>query len=34
LLHLPVAWRNHYNLTHKTVPELPCAMLQDLENIE
>jgi hypothetical protein len=34
LSHLPVAWRNRYNLTHKTVLELPCAMLQDLENIE
>jgi hypothetical protein len=34
LSHLPVAWRNQYNLTHKTVPELPCAMLQDLENIK
>ncbi len=34
LSHLPVAWRTQYNLMHKTVPELPCAMLQDLENIE
>ncbi len=34
LSHLPVAWRNQYDLTHKTVPELPCAMLQDLKNIE
>jgi hypothetical protein len=34
LSHLPVAWRNQYNLTHKTVPELPCAMLQDLKNIK
>ncbi len=34
LSHLPVAWRNQYNLTHKTVPELPGVMLQDLENIE
>jgi hypothetical protein len=34
LSHLPVAWRNQYNLTHKTVPELPRAMLQDLENIK
>jgi hypothetical protein len=33
LSHLPVAWRNQYNLTHKTVPELPCTMLQDLKNI-
>jgi hypothetical protein len=34
LSHLPVAWRNQYDLTHKTVPELPRAMLLDLENIE
>jgi hypothetical protein len=34
LSHLPVAWRNQYNLTHKTVPESPCMMLQDLENIK
>jgi hypothetical protein len=34
LSHLPVAWRNQYDLTHKTVPESPCAMLPDLENIE
>jgi hypothetical protein len=34
LSHLPVAWRNQYNLTHKTVPESPRAMLQDLQNIE
>ncbi len=34
LSHLPVAWRNQYNLTHKTVPELPRTMLQDLKNIE
>ncbi len=34
LSHLPVAWRNQYNLTHKTVPELPRTMLQDLENIK
>jgi hypothetical protein len=34
LSHLPVAWRNQYNLTHKTVPELPRAMLQDLKNIK
>jgi hypothetical protein len=27
LSHLPVVWRNQYNLTHKTVPELPRAML-------
>ncbi len=34
LSHLPNAWRNPYNLTHKTVLESPCTMLQDLENIE
>jgi hypothetical protein len=34
LSHLPVAWRNQYDLMHKTVLELPRAMLQDLENIE
>jgi hypothetical protein len=34
LSHLPAVWRNQYNLTHKTVLELPCAMLQDLKNIE
>ena len=34
LSHLPVAWRNQYDLTHKTIPEFPRAMLLDLENIE
>jgi hypothetical protein len=34
LSHLPVAWRNQYDLTHKTIPESPRAMLLDLENIE
>ncbi len=34
LSHLLVAWRNQYDLTHKTVPESPRAMLLDLENIE
>jgi hypothetical protein len=34
LSHLPVAWRHQYDLTHKTVPESPRAMLLDLENIE
>jgi hypothetical protein len=34
LSHLPVAWRNQYELMHKTVLELPCVMLQDLDNIE
>jgi hypothetical protein len=31
LSHLPVAWRNQYDLTHKIVLELPRAMLQDLK---
>jgi hypothetical protein len=34
LSHLPVAWRNQYDLAHKTVPKSPRAMLLDLENIE
>ncbi len=34
LSHLPVAWRNQYDLMHKTVPESPRAMLQDLKNIK
>jgi hypothetical protein len=34
LSHLPVAWRNQYDLTHSTVPESPRAMLMDHENIE
>ena len=34
LSHLPVAWRNQYDLTHKTVPKSPRTMLLDLENIE
>jgi hypothetical protein len=33
LSHLPVAWRNQYNPTHKTIPESPRAMLLDLVNI-
>jgi hypothetical protein len=32
--HLPVAWRNQYDLTHNTVPDCPRAMLMDLENIK
>jgi hypothetical protein len=32
--HLPVVWRNQYNLMHKTVPESPHTVLKDLENIE
>jgi hypothetical protein len=31
--HLPVAWRNQYNLTHTIVPESPRAILF-LENLE
>jgi hypothetical protein len=34
LSHLPVAWRNQYDQTHKTIPESPRAMLLDFENIE
>jgi hypothetical protein len=34
LSHLPVAWRNQYDLTHSTVPKSPRAMLMDLENIK
>ena len=30
----PQTWKNQYNLTHSTVPELPRALLLDLENIE
>ena len=30
----PIAWRNQYNLTHKTAPESPRTMLPSLENIE
>jgi hypothetical protein len=32
--HLPVAWRNQYNLTHTIVPESLRAILLDLENLE
>jgi hypothetical protein len=32
LSHLPVAWRNQYNLAHSTVPESPRATLMDLKN--
>jgi hypothetical protein len=31
---LPLTWQNQYNLMHSTVPESPCALLADLENIE
>ena len=34
LSHLPVVWRNQYDLTHKTVPESPHTMLIDLEHID
>ena len=34
LSHLPDAWRNQYDLTHKTVPKSPRAMLLDLKNIK
>jgi hypothetical protein len=34
LSHLPVVWRNQYDLMHKIVPESLRAMLVDLENIE
>ena len=33
LLHLPIAWKNQYNLTQKTVLSLH-AVLLDLKNIE
>ncbi len=32
--HLPVAWRNQYDLTHSMVPESPRAMLMDFKNTE
>jgi hypothetical protein len=32
LSHLPIAWRNQYDLMHKTVLKSPRAMLLDLEN--
>jgi hypothetical protein len=34
LSHLPVAWRNQYNLTRTIVPKSPRAILLDLENLE
>jgi len=34
LNHIPVAWRNQYNVTHPIVPESPRATLLDLENLE
>ena len=30
----PQTWQNQYNLAHSTVPESPCMLLPDLENIE
>ena len=34
LNHIPVAWRNQYNMTHPIVPESPRAMLLDLKNLK
>jgi ribosomal protein S15P/S13E len=34
LNHIPVSWRNQYNVTHPIVPESPRAILSDLENLE
>ena len=34
LNHLPVVWRNQYNMTHPIVPETPRAILLDLKNLE
>jgi hypothetical protein len=34
LNHLPVAWRNQYNVTHPIIPESLRAILLDLENLE
>jgi hypothetical protein len=34
LNHIPVAWRNQYNLTHPIVPESPRTILLDLKNLE
>ena len=34
LNHLPVAWRNQYNVTHPIVPESLRAILLDLENLK
>jgi hypothetical protein len=30
----PIAWRNQFNLTHKTIPKSPRTMLPDLKNIK
>jgi hypothetical protein len=34
LNHIPVEWRNQYNVTHPIVPESSRAILLDLENLE
>jgi len=34
LNHIPVAWRNQYNVTHPIVPKSQRAILLDLENLE
>jgi hypothetical protein len=34
LNHIPVAWRNQYNVTHPLVPESPRAILLDLKILE
>ena len=34
LNHIPVAWRNQYNVTHPIVPKSPRAILLDLKNLE
>jgi len=34
LASMPQTWQNQYNLAHSTVPESPCMLLPDLENIE
>ena len=34
LNHIPVAWRNQYNVTHPLVLESPRAILLDLKNLE
>ncbi len=34
LASMPQTWQNQYNLTHSTVPELPCVLMPDLEVIK
>jgi hypothetical protein len=29
-----ILWQNQYNLMHSTVPQAPCMLLLDLENIK